>query len=106
MDLTLPLTVKIMVDKRSADAPYVAYCPELDVTSCGSTKEKARGMLWEAIDIVLEDAHERGTLEEYLSQVGFFKDEKRKVFISPKVSYEPYYLPIPKFLEKKFACLA
>jgi len=106
MAISLPLTVKIMVDRRSSDAPYVAYCPELDVASCGPTEEKARSMLWETVDIILEDAHERGTLKDYLSQVGFFEDEKRKMFVVPKVSYEPYYLQVPRYLEKKFVCLA
>jgi hypothetical protein len=83
----------------------VAYCPELDVASCGKDEEDARRMLKEAIEIVLNDAKERGTLEEYLEEVGFFKDRKEDKFITPKVNYEPYYLPIPSFLENKFACL-
>ena len=55
MSISLPLTTKIFLDKRSSDAQYVAYCPELDVASCGPTKEKARFMLSEAIKIVLEE---------------------------------------------------
>lgn len=105
MTLTLPLTIKIMFDNRSSDAPYVSYCPELDIASCGPTEEKARLMLKEAIEIVLKDAKERGTLDEYLEEVGFLKDKSKKKYIVPKVNYEPYYLSLPKFLEGKFACL-
>lgn len=105
MSINLPLTVKIMLDKRSSDAPYVVYCPELDVASCGPTEEKARSMLKDAIEITLREAHKQGTLEKYLEEVGFFKDDKKGVFISPKVSYEPYYFSVPKFLAAKFACL-
>lgn len=70
-----------MVDGRSPDAPYVAYCPELEIASCGKDETDARRMLKEAIDITLEDAHKRGVLEEYLEKVGFFKDIKKDLFI-------------------------
>lgn len=94
-----------MVDGRSPDAPYVAYCPELEIASCGKDEDDARRMLKEAIDITLEDAYKRGVLEEYLEGVGFVKDLKKDIFIFPKVRYEFYYLSIPKFLENKFTCL-
>ncbi len=53
MQTQVPLTVKITVDKRSKDAPFVAYTPELDVASCGKTEEKAKKNLFEAVGIVL-----------------------------------------------------
>ena len=34
---------------------YVAYCPELDVVSCGKGVEEARKNLLEVIDIQLEE---------------------------------------------------
>ena len=52
MDISIPMTIKIMVDKRSKDAPFVAYTPELDVVSCGPTEEKARQNLHDAVEIV------------------------------------------------------
>lgn len=44
-----------MIDRRSSDAPFVAYSPELDVASCGPTEETARQNLHEAVTIVLEE---------------------------------------------------
>lgn len=96
--LNLPLTVKIIYEKESSDAPYVAYNPELDVTSCGPTEEKARENLQEAIGIVLEYAEKEGTLEAVLEDAGFRK--VRRVWHLPKIVFEPFSIPMPKVLEK------
>lgn len=41
---------------------YVAYSPELDVSSCGPTLEKAKANLKEAVELFLEEAEKMGTL--------------------------------------------
>ncbi len=91
MDTILPLTVKIMLDKRSKDAPFVAYSPELDVASCGPTEEKARKNLHEAVSIVLEEMQKKGKLAEFLLESGFQK--RKKQWIPPRVSFEPFFFP-------------
>ena len=48
--MLIPLTIKITIDMRSKDAPFVAYTSELDVASCGPTEEKARNNLREAVE--------------------------------------------------------
>lgn len=58
MDIQIPLTIKLMKDKQSKSAPWVAYTPELDVASCGLTQEKAKQNLAEAVQIVLKGATE------------------------------------------------
>ncbi len=62
MDVMLPMTIKITDDKRSKDAPFIAYTPELDVASCGPTEEKARANLREAASILLEEIQKKGQL--------------------------------------------
>ncbi len=84
-----------MVDKRSKDAPFVAYAPELDVTSCGKTEEKARKNLHEAVEIVFEEAEKKGKLSELLENLGFQKEKKS--WIPPRVSFEPFFFPNLKF---------
>lgn len=74
MQILFPLTVKIIYDKESSDAPYVAYNPEFDVASCGPTEEKARQNLQEVVKIVLEEAKKKGKLEELLKEMGFQGD--------------------------------
>lgn len=55
------------------DGTYVAYAPELDVSSCGDSVSEARKMLREAVALFLEEAAHQGTLQEILSESGFEK---------------------------------
>lgn len=89
MGTILPMTVKIMLDKRSKDAPFVAYTPELDVASCGPSEEKARQNLHEAVEIVFEEAKRRGKLTELLEEMGFQKEKTG--WVPPRVSFEPFF---------------
>ena len=48
---------------------YVAHTPELDVSSCGGTKERALKNLKEAVRLFLEEAEKMGTLDQILFAV-------------------------------------
>ena len=50
---------------------YTAYCPELDVVSCGRNIEEARKNLLEVIEIHLEEAAKLGTLKAFLEDAGY-----------------------------------
>lgn len=92
MGLMLPLTIKVMYDKSSSDAPFVAYNPELDVASCGPSEEKARENLHEVVEIVIEQARKKGKLNELLKEAGFEKE--KKTWKPPRVSFEPFFFPV------------
>ena len=49
----------------------VAYCPELDVSSCGNDIEQARANLKTAVRLFVEEAQKMGTLEDILEESGF-----------------------------------
>jgi predicted RNase H-like HicB family nuclease len=49
----------------------VAYCPELDVSSCGSDVQQARHNLRTAVRLFLEEAEKMGTLEDILREAGY-----------------------------------
>ena len=53
---------------------YTAYCPELDVISCGRDIEEARKNLIEVIEIQLEETAKLGTLKEFLEDAGYDLD--------------------------------
>ena len=55
-------------------ATFVAYCPELDVSSCGGTIAQARANLLTAVRLFLEEADKMGTLEDILEESGFTAD--------------------------------
>ena len=50
---------------------YVAHVPELDVSSCGETEEKARTNIKDAVRGFLEAAEHKGTLDEILEEAGY-----------------------------------
>ena len=52
---------------------YVAYSPELDISSCGDSAGQAKSRLREAAALFLEEAASRGTLTEILAEAGFKK---------------------------------
>jgi predicted RNase H-like HicB family nuclease len=49
----------------------VAYCPELDVSSCGATTDQARANLQTAVKLFLEEAGRLGTLRDILAEAGY-----------------------------------
>lgn len=52
---------------------YVAYAPELDVSSCGGTPEKAKKNLLEAVRLFIEEAERMSTLDQVLQEAGYVK---------------------------------
>jgi predicted RNase H-like HicB family nuclease len=50
---------------------YVAHVPELDVSSCGETREKARANIQDAVRGFIEAAEDQGTLDEILEEAGY-----------------------------------
>lgn len=99
MSITFPLTVKVILEQESKSTPYVAYCPELDISSCGSTEEKARANLDEAISLLLQGAAEDGTLKELLLESGF--RITKKDITPPKTVFSPFTFVLPRSLFKK-----
>jgi predicted RNase H-like HicB family nuclease len=50
---------------------YVAYVPELDLSSCGATDEEARKNIRDAVRGFVEASAEMGTLAEILEEAGY-----------------------------------
>lgn len=78
----IPIEFDIIVFKE--DKVYIAYCPELDVSSCGSNIEHAKEMLKTAVRLFLEEAEKLGTLEDILEEAHYVKDKNGK-WIPPKL---------------------
>jgi len=53
---------------------YVAWSPELNVSSFGETIEEAKSAIREAIEAFVEECQIMGTLEDVLEESGFTKD--------------------------------
>jgi predicted RNase H-like HicB family nuclease len=52
---------------------YVAYTPELDLSSCATTEAKAKKNLLEAVRLFLEEAEKKGLLPQILEEAGFVR---------------------------------
>ena len=53
---------------------YVAYVPELDLSSCGATKDEARKNIQDAVRGFLETSAEMGTRDEILEEAGYRRE--------------------------------
>jgi len=67
---------------------YVARCPELDFISQGSSPEEARHNLLEVVQIQFEEMSRLGTLEDYLSECGYIRDNGTLVPQSEMIGFE------------------
>lgn len=56
---------------------YIAYTPELDVSSQGRTPAHAEGRLREAVSAFLEETKRMGTFDEVMRSAGFSKNRAR-----------------------------
>ena len=63
---------------------YVAYCPELDLSSCGNSVEHAKEMLKTAVRLFVEEAEKMGTLEDILEESKYSKDTSGR-WLPPKL---------------------
>jgi len=63
--------IRFTVQVWKEGATFVAYSPELDVSSCAGSLAKARAALQEAVSLFLEESARKGTLEAILSEAGF-----------------------------------
>ncbi len=71
--MEIRFTTQIFKEGRT----FVAHAPELDVSSCGGTKEKAMRNLKEAVRLFLEESEKMGTLERILEEAGYLKRRGR-----------------------------
>ena len=73
---------------------FVAHAPELDVSSCGDTREEARGNLDEAVRLFVEDAVASGTLESILEECGYTRSNDSWQ-APPLLAAEPGVVDLP-----------
>lgn len=79
--MEIQFTTQIFKEGRT----FVAYTRELDLSSCGGTRQKALQNLKEAVRLFLEEAGKMGTLQQILEedelsnkcQKGFFLRTER-----------------------------
>ncbi len=63
---------------------FIAYTPELDLSSQGKTPAQADQRLRETVEIFIDETKRLGTLNEVLRASGFMK--RRRHWESPRIS--------------------
>jgi len=67
---------------------FIARCPELDFVSQGPSPEEARRNLLEVIQIQFEEMRALGSLEDYLVECGYTRDNGTFVSQLEMVGFE------------------
>lgn len=78
----VPIEFDIIVFKENKT--YLAYCPELDISSCGNSIEHAKEMLKTAVRLFIEEAEKMGNLEDILEEANYVKNASGK-WMPPKL---------------------
>ncbi len=73
---------------------FVAYAPELDVSSCGTSRERARRNLLDAVRLFLEEAEKMGTHDQILEEAGYVR-RKQKLKGPKFITAQAVSLPLP-----------
>ena len=87
--MAINFTTRVFKEGRT----FVAHAIELDVSSCGGSKERAVKNLREAVRLFLEEAEKLGTLDQILREAGYRRNKQN--FDAPKlVSMQRVSLPL------------
>jgi len=88
--MEIQFTIQILKEGST----FVAHTPEMDVSSCAGSKEKALKNLKEAVRLFLEEAGKLGTLGQILEEAGYLKRPSR--LEGPKfIGTQRASLPLP-----------
>ena len=75
--------VEVPFDIFKENGQFVAYCPVLDLSTSGRTFEQVQERFSEALNILIEDLVEQGTLNEVLGSHGWKKVSKPRPHWTP-----------------------
>jgi hypothetical protein len=88
--MEIQFTTQIFKEGRA----FVAYTRELDLSSCGGSRQKALHNLKEAVRLFLEEAGKMGTLDQILAEAGYLK-RKSKLQGPRFITTRRVSLPLP-----------
>jgi predicted RNase H-like HicB family nuclease len=74
---------------------FVAHTPELDVSMCGATQQKALKNLKEAVRLFFEEAGKTGALERILEEAGYLRRSRGKIEGPRFISTQRLSIPLP-----------
>ena len=88
--MTLEFTSQVFKEGKM----FVAHTPELDISSCATTKAKALTNLQRAVRLFLEEAQRKGSLQQILDEAGFSR--RKHTLVGPRlVETKRTLVPLP-----------
>lgn len=88
------MNLNVTIEVWHKDKWYVAKCPELDFISQGKTREEAKNNLLEVIKIQFEEMSQIGTLDEYLAECGYERQNNTIIPKTEMIGFEKYSLQV------------
>ncbi|MBI4653202.1 hypothetical protein HY750_03035 [Candidatus Kuenenbacteria bacterium] len=81
------MQIKFTNQIRQEGKMFVAYCSELDISTCGKSLEEAKKNIVETTELFFEEAKKMGTLNDILKESGFIKQtaQKKVIWQSPEI---------------------
>jgi len=73
---------------------FIAKCPELDFISQGKTRNEAKKNLLEVIQIQFAEMTEMDSLDEYLTECGYEKQNEEFIPKSHMIGFEKYSVEV------------
>jgi hypothetical protein len=77
---SIEVLVEVVVFKENGH--WIAYCPAFDLSTYGQSEADARHAFDDAMNIFIEETHNKGTLEKFLLQNGW-QLQQRPAFYKP-----------------------
>ena len=88
------MQINITIEVWQKGKWFVSKCPELDFVSQGKTRDNARKNLLEVIQIQIEEMKEMDTLNDYLAECGYERNDDNIVPLLEMIGFEKYALKI------------
>jgi predicted RNase H-like HicB family nuclease len=88
------MDISITIEVWQKGKWFIAKCPELDFISQGKTREEAKNNLLEVIQIQFEEMSQIGTLDEYLIECGYEKQNNKIIPKTEMIGFEKYSLRV------------
>ena len=88
--MQLPVTIEIWQKGKY----FLAKCPELDFISQGLNRDEAKKNILEVIEIQFEEMAAMGTLDDYLTECGYQKQDQTYIQQTELLGFEKYELQV------------
>jgi predicted RNase H-like HicB family nuclease len=90
----LLMEINITIEVWQKGKWFVSKCPELDFVSQGETREDAKKNLLEVIQIQIEEMKEMGTLNDYLAECGYERNDNNIFPLPEMIGFEKHLLKV------------